>query len=364
MSLKKRFEKAARDVQALTQRPSDDVMLQLYALYKQAVEGDAPGRMPVAKGMVGIAKWKARRKLFGMSEADAMAAYCELVDRLIDAAGDDERIQSWRGRVVLVTGASRGIGRAIAVRFAREGAKVILCARSMEAGKLPGTLPETAALIESVGGEAFCAPMDARDADAVRAAVAAGAAHFGGIDAVVCNAGALHIAPFEATELKRFDLVHEVNVRGTFVLCQAALPHLRESDAGRILMLAPPIALDAKWLNGTIAYTLSKYGMSMMTLGLAAELAGDGIAVNAMWPATTIDTAAVRFNEALGGEEMARRSRKPAICGDAALEIMSRPTSHSGEFHTDESALKEAGVDEFEHYAVEPGQPLQKDFYI
>jgi citronellol/citronellal dehydrogenase len=147
-------------------------------------------------------------------------------------------------------------------------------------------------------------------------------------------------------------------------LCQAVLPHLAASSNGRILVLAPPISLDSKWLSGTLAYTLSKYSMSMLVLGLSAELAPDGIGVNAIWPATTIDTAAVRYNEALGGEEMVRRSRKPRIVADAALHILSQNQTVTGQFYTDESALIEAGVEDFEPYAVEPGMPLQSDFYL
>lgn len=341
-------------------------MLRLYSLYKQATEGDATGRMPIAKGMVAVAKWKAWKKLEGTSEAEAMQTYVELVDKLLDTPAEAAvEIESWKGRTVLITGASRGLGRAMAIRLAEEGANLVLVARSMEANpKLPGTLPETQALCEAAGGKAICAPADVRDVDAVKAAVEAGVAAFGGLDALICNAGALYIAPFADTPLKRFDLVHEVNSRGTFALCQAALPHLQKSDCARILVLAPPIALDPKWLNGTLAYTLSKYSMSMLVLGLAAELRPDGIAVNAIWPATTIDTAAVRYNEALGGEEMVRRSRKPRIVADAALHILSQHVSVSGEFYTDESALREAGVEDFEAYAVEPGMPLQPDFYL
>ncbi len=335
---------------SLTERPDDTTMLRLYALYKQATEGDVSGRLPVSDGMVAIAKWKAWKKLKGTSEEEAMSQYCDIVDNLFGSKEDDStpEIESWKGRTVLITGASRGIGRAMAIRFGEEGANLILCARSMEPnGKFPGTLPETKAL-------AICAPVDVRDVDAIQAAVKAGAAAFGGIDAVICNAGALYIAPFADTPIKRFDLVHEVNSRGTFALCQAVLPYLVASSNGRILVIAPPIALDSKWLSGTLAYTLSKYSMSMLVLGLSAELAPDGIGVNAIWPATTIDTAAVRYNEALGGEEMVR----------AALHILSQNQTVTGQFYTDESALVEAGVEDFETYAVEPGMPLQSDFYL
>ena len=367
LSVENKFKRASRKVFSLTERPDDTTMLRLYALYKQATEGDVSGRFPVSKGMVAIAKWKAWKKLAGTSEEGAMSQYCDIVDNLFGTKEDDSttEIESWKGRTVLITGASRGIGRAMAIRFGEEGANLILCARSMEPNdKLPGTLPETKALVEAAGGQAICAPVDVRDVDAIQAAVKAGAAAFGGIDAVICNAGALYMAPFADTPIKRFDLVHEVNSRGTFALCQAVLPHLAASSNGRILVLAPPIALDSKWLSGTLAYTLSKYSMSMLVLGLSAELAPDGIGVNAIWPATTIDTAAVRYNEALGGEEMVRRSRKPRIVADAALHILSQNQTVTGQFYTDESALIEAGVEDFEPYAVEPGMPLQSDFYL
>ncbi len=367
LSIEKKFKRASKRILSLDERPDDNTMLRLYSLYKQATEGDATGRLPIAKGMVAVAKWKSWKKLEGTDPEDAMASYCEIADVLLNENLVEvvQEIESWRGRTVLITGASRGLGRAMAIRLGEEGANVILCARSMEANeKLPGTLPETKALVEAAGGKAICAQMDVRVDEQVQAAVEKGAAAFNGIDAVICNAGALFIAPFAETPMKRFDLVHEVNSRGTFSLCQAALPHLMKSDAGRILVLAPPIALDLKWLNGTLAYTLSKYSMSMLVLGLSGELAMDGIAVNAIWPATTIDTAAVRYNEALGGEEMVRRSRKPRIVADAALHILSQNKTVTGQFYTDESALMESGVDDFEKYAVEPGMPLQSDFYL
>ncbi len=367
LSIEKKFKRASKRILALEDRPDDNTLLRLYSLYKQATEGDATGRLPIAKGMVAVAKWKAWKKLEGIASEDAMLSYCEIADVLLNENLVEvvQEIETWGGRTVLITGASRGLGRAMAIRLGEEGANVILCARSMEVNdKLPGTLPETKALVEAAGGKAICAQMDVRDDEQVQAAVEKGAAAFNGIDAVICNAGALFIAPFAETPMKRFDLVHEVNSRGTFALCQAALPHLMKSDAGRILVLAPPIALDPKWFNGTLAYTISKYSMSMLVLGLSGELAMDGIAVNAIWPATTIDTAAVRYNEALGGEDMVRRSRKPRIVADAALHILGQNKTVTGQFYTDESALTEAGVDDFEKYAVEPGMPLQSDFYL
>jgi citronellol/citronellal dehydrogenase len=398
-----KFSKAQRQVNRLSTRPDDDTLLRLYSLYKQGNEGDVKGRIPIAKGLVSVAKWKAWKKCLGMSQEDAKMQYIELVNELLSSDSDssiaspseisnsdakngdgiiglsnpDEigmskemilkaegRITSWEGLTVLVTGASRGIGKATALRFAEEGANLILCGRSMQEGQLPGSLLQTKEEVEALGGNAYCAKVDLRNAEEIADAVEKGAIHFGGIDALACNAGALFIAPFESTPIKRFDLVHDVNIRATFALCQAALPYLRRSNYGRILVLAPPIALHSKWLSGTLAYTLSKYSMSMLVLGLSEELEPDEIAVNAMWPATTIDTAAVRYNKALGGDEMVRRSRKARICADAAIEIMSRTVSHTGEFHTDESALREIGETDFEKYSVEPGATLQVDYYL
>ena len=381
MSQRRTFERAAERIMGLSQRPDDETLLRIYSLYKQANKGDVSGRLPIPDGMVAVSKWKAWKKCKGMTEEEAMTDYIELVNKCLeeDSKTDDApqevseredflnaegRISDWKGKTILVSGASRGIGKAIALRLAEEGANLILLGRSMEAGTIPGTLPETKAEVQEKGGEALCTPADVRDDDAINQAIEAGIARFGGIDAIVCNAGALFIAPFEQTPLKRFDLVHQVNLRATFALCQAALPYLRASDSGRILVLAPPPSMEAKWFDGTLAYTLSKYGMSMIVLGLSSELADDGIAVNAMWPKTTIDTAAVRLNKALGGDEMARRSRKPTICADAAFEILSRPVEHSGNFHTDEGALRQIGITDFEHYSVTPGSPLQSDFYI
>ncbi len=404
MSQSRSFEKAARRIKTLTQKPDDATLLRLYSLYKQAKKGDVQGQLPIAEGMVAAAKWKAWKKRAGMSSDEAMSSYIELVEEECmsgdsgaepssaapssgsangfgngvaelsgEALGEDilnesGRISDWHRKTVLISGASRGIGKAIAMRFAQAGANLVLLGRTLDSGEgpddIPGTLNESKAEVEALGGTALCVATDVRDDIALNHAVEAAVKRFGGIDAVVCNAGALFIASFEQTPMKRYDLVHQVNVRATFALCQAALPALRASDMGRILVLAPPISLEPKWLDGTLAYTLSKYGMSMIVLGLSAELAADGIAINAMWPATTIDTAAVRLNKALGGDEMARRSRKPKICADSAFEILSRPTEHSGNFHTDESSLRQIGITDFSEYAVEPGLTLQSDFYL
>jgi citronellol/citronellal dehydrogenase len=270
------------------------------------------------------------------------------------------------GRTFLVTGASRGIGKAISVRLASSGANIIVCGRSMDSNpNFPGTLLETVSEIESVGGKGHAVLVDIRNDEQISQAINEGVEKFGGIDGVVCNAGALFIAPFEATPMKRFDLVHQVNIRGTYSTIQAALPHLKNSEFPHILTISPPISLESKWLAGTTAYTISKYSMSLLVSGLSVEFMREGIGVNALWPATTIDTAAVRFNQALGGAEMARRSRKPEIVGDAAFHILTQnPKKYTGNFLTDEQALAEAGITELDHYSVEPGQNLQPDFYL
>lgn len=364
MSHEKNFKKAAKEIMNLTTKPDDKTLLLLYSLYKQAIEGDVSGRVPISGGIPAIAKFRAWKKQKGKSSQDAMAEYIDLVAVLQNRSEKVQVIESWKGRTVLISGASRGLGRAMALRFAEEGANLVLLGRTLESDDGKGSLTQTAEEVESAGGKATIAVCDVRNDEDVRAAVQTGVASFGGIDAVICNAGALFIAPFDETPMKRFDLVHEVNIRASFSLCQASLPHLRKSDNGRILVICPPPSLDPKWYKGTIAYTISKFSMSMLVLGLSEELVGDCISVNGLWPATTIDTAAVRYNEALGGEEMVRRSRKPRIVGDAALAIMSKSAELSGEFHTDESILRAEGVENFDKYAVEPGVTLQTDYYL
>jgi len=364
MSNEKRFKKAAKEIIDIPTQPDDKTLLLLYSLYKQATKGDVSGGLPVSGGIIAITKYRNWKKQKGKSSEDAMAEYIELVAVLLERSESISEIQSWNGRTVLISGASRGLGRAMALRFAEEGANTILIGRTLEANDGKGSLKETAVEVESAGGKAVVAVCDVRVDEEVAAAVQTGVDAFGGIDAVICNAGALFIASFDETPMKRFDLVHEVNIRASFSLCQAALPHLRKSDNGRILVICPPPSLDSKWYKGTIAYTISKFSMSMLVLGLSEELSGDGISVNGLWPATTIDTAAVRYNEALGGEEMVRRSRKPKIVGDAAFLLMSKSGEFTGEFHTDESILREAGVEDFDQYAVEPGMELQPDYYL
>lgn len=266
------------------------------------------------------------------------------------------------GTTVLVTGSSRGIGLAIALAAARAGAAVAIVAKTESAHpKLPGTIHDAAAAVEAAGGRALAVACDIRDEAAVERAVAATAERFGGIDACVNNAGAIFLAGTLDTPVKRSDLLHQVNARGAYVVARACLPHLLRAPRPHILSICPPLSLDPRWYAPHPAYTLSKMGMSLTVLALAAEFRGR-VAVNALWPRTTIDTAAVR--NLLGGEPLARRSRTPAIMGDAALAILRRPVAESGGFHLDEDVLRAEGVTDFSPYAVTPGGPLQDDLFV
>jgi citronellol/citronellal dehydrogenase len=266
-------------------------------------------------------------------------------------------------KTVFVTGASRGIGLAIALAVARCGANVVIAAKTAAPHpKLPGTIHDAARQVEEAGGRALAVALDIRDDSAVEGAVAAAVERFGGIDACVNNAGAIFLAPTLDTPVKRFDLVHQVNARGAFVVTRACLPHLLKSANPHVLSICPPLSLEPRWYAPHLAYTLSKMGMSLGVLGLAEEFRGR-VAVNALWPRTTIDTAAVR--NLLGGEPLARQSRLPAIMGDAAVAILTRPRGAcSGRFLLDEEVLREEGVTDFELYAVTPGGPLQTDLFV
>lgn len=263
------------------------------------------------------------------------------------------------GKTLFITGASRGIGEAIAVRAARDGANVVLAAKTAEPHpKLEGTIHTAAAAVEAAGGQALALQLDARDEGAVAAAVARAAEHFGGIDIVVNNASAISLTDTPNTPMKRYDLLQEVNTRGTFCVTQAALPHLKASArAGRdphILTLSPPLNLSPRWFGGHVAYTISKYGMSMCVLGWAEEFADEGIAANALWPKTTIATAAVRY--ALGGQRMMDASRTPAIVADAAHWIVTQPSRRfTGQFLLDEDVLARMGATDLSGYAAVPG---------
>lgn len=268
------------------------------------------------------------------------------------------------GKTLFITGGSRGIGLAIALRAARDGANVVIAAKTAEPHpKLEGTIHTAAEAIVAAGGKALPLLLDVRDADAVEAAVSQAAEHFGGIDICVNNASAINLAGSEAIEVKRYDLIQQINVRGTFLVSRACVPHLRKSDNAHVLNLSPPLEMRADWFGQHLPYTMSKYGMSMVAFGMAEEFKDDGIAFNALWPMTTVATAAVEH--ALGGEEMMRRSRKPEIMADAAHAIFLRDArSYSGNFVLDEDVLREEGVTDFSGYRHDPEAELQIDIFV
>jgi len=259
------------------------------------------------------------------------------------------------GRSVLMSGGSRGIGLAIAVRLAREGANVTLLAKTdAPHPRLPGTIHSAVEEIQAAGGGAVGVVGDVRDDEAIARAVATAVETFGGIDVVVNNASVIDLAPTDALDPKRYDLMQDVNVRGTFMLTRAAVPHLRRSDRAHVLSLSPPVNLDPKWLGAFPGYMVAKYGMTLATLGFAHEYAGDRIAANTLWPRTTIQTAAVA--NVLGGAELMRRSRTPDIYADAAALVLARdPGSLTGQTLIVEDVLAEAGVRDLARYS--PGVP-------
>jgi len=268
-----------------------------------------------------------------------------------------------RGKTLFITGASRGIGRAIALRCARDGANIVVAAKSaVPHPVLPGTIHSVAAEVEQAGGCALALALDVRDDGAIAAAVAQAAARFGGIDALVNNASAIQMSSTLQTPAKRFDLMFGVNVRGTFLCSQACIPHLLKAVNPHILNIAPPLAMAEKWFKDHVAYTMAKYGMSLCTLGMAAEFREQGIAVNSLWPRTTIATAAIEVN---CPEAVLRASRKPDIMADAAYAILRRDSRvATGNFFIDETVLREEGLSDFESYAVTPGGPLQTDLFL
>ena len=267
------------------------------------------------------------------------------------------------GRTVVMSGGSRGIGLAIAKRIAADGANVALIAKTAEPHpKLPGTVFTAAAEIEGVGGTALPIVGDVRDADQVAAAVEQAVAKFGGLDIVVNNASAINLAPMAQLDVKRYDLMQQINSRGTFVLTKAALEHLRASEHAHVLTLSPPLSADPKWLKNNAAYTLSKMGMTMLTLGLAADEADNGIAANCLWPRTIIATTAVQ--NLLGGDEAMARARTADIYADAAYEILGRdPRECTGNAYIDDEVLAQAGVTDFSRYAA-PDAELALDLFV
>jgi citronellol/citronellal dehydrogenase len=268
------------------------------------------------------------------------------------------------GRTVFMSGGSRGIGLAIAVRAAQDGARVALMAKTAEPHpKLPGTIFSAAQEIEAAGGQALPIAGDIRDAEGVERAVAETVERFGGIDIVVNNASAINLVPMRELEVKRFDLMQQINARGTFVVTRACLPHLRQSNAAHVLTLSPPLSTDPRWLRGHSAYTLSKMGMTMLTLGLAADEAESGVAANCLWPRTIIATAAVQ--NLLGGDEAMVRARTPEIMGDAAREILVRdPRSCTGHTFIDDEVLAEAGNTDLERYSASAEVDLALDLFV
>ncbi|HET8538331.1 MAG TPA: NAD(P)-dependent oxidoreductase [Anaeromyxobacter sp.] len=270
---------------------------------------------------------------------------------------------SLSGKTLLVTGASRGIGKAIGLAAAREGANVVVAAKSDAPNpKLPGTIQTAAEEIERAGGHALAVRCDVRDEAQIAAAVAAAVERFGGIDALVNNASAIFLAGTLETPMKRWDLMHQVNARGTFACSQACIPWLAKAANPHILNLAPPLAMEPRWFAPHVAYTMAKYGMSMCVLGMAEELRERGIAVNALWPRTVIATAAL---DVLGGDELARHGRTPEIVADAAVAILRRDAREcTGRFFVDEEVLREEGVTDLARYAVAQGEELVNDLFL
>jgi citronellol/citronellal dehydrogenase len=269
-----------------------------------------------------------------------------------------------KGRTALITGGSRGIGKAIALKLASEGVNIAIAAKTTEPHpKLEGTIFSAAEEIKKLGVDVLPLACDIRNEEQIEEAVNKTAEHFGGIDILVNNASAINLLPTEQTEPKRFDLMHDIQIRGTFFMCRACIPFLRKSDNAHILNLSPPLNLNPKWFAQHLAYTMSKYGMSMIVLGLAEELKKDNIAVNALWPRTTIATAAVK--NLLGGDFLMQMSRTPEIVADASLLILKKQSSIcTGNFFIDEKVLRENGVTDFDKYAVNKDQKLMTDIFL
>ena len=271
---------------------------------------------------------------------------------------------SLEGKTLFVTGASRGIGLAIALRAARDGANVAIAAKTAEAHpKLPGTIYTAAEEIEKAGGKALPLIVDVRDEANVLDAVAQTVAKFGGIDICVNNASAISLTGTEATDMKRYDLMNQINARGTFLTSKACIPHLKRAANPHVLMLSPPLDMNPRWFQGHVAYTMAKFGMSMCVLGMAAEYKADGIAFNALWPRTGIATAAIQF--ALAGDEGMKQCRTVEIMADAAHAIFEKKAREfSGNFLIDDSFLYDEGVRDFDHYRVDPTARLMPDFFV
>ena len=271
---------------------------------------------------------------------------------------------SLKGKTLFISGGSRGIGLAIALRAARDGANVTIAAKTAEPHpKLPGTIYTSAEEIETAGGKALPVLCDIREESQVAEAVAKTVERFGGIDICINNASAIQLTGTLETDMKRYDLMHQINTRGTFLVSKMCIPYMKLAQNPHILNLAPPLDMEAKWFKNHVAYTMAKFGMSMCTLGMAAEFARDGIAVNSLWPLTAIDTAAVR--NLLGGATVAAMSRSPEIMADAAHAILLRPSRQAtGNFYIDEEVLRAEGVADFSKYARGAKGPLAGDFFV
>jgi citronellol/citronellal dehydrogenase len=272
-------------------------------------------------------------------------------------------VATLEGKVLFITGASRGIGKAIALRAARDRARIVIAAKTSDPHpKLPGTIYSAAEEIEAAGGKALPLMVDIRFDEQIAQAVAKAVETFGGIDICVNNASAISLTGTLETPMKRYDLMHSINTRGTYAVSQACLPHLLKAKNPHILNLSPPLNMSPKWFQNHVAYTMAKYGMSMCVLGMAAEFKDQGVAVNALWPRTTIATAAVNM---LGGEDMMRQSRKPEIISDAAHAILTSDSrSCTGNFFIDEDLLRSRGVTDFDQYAMVPGVTPLPDYFI
>jgi len=269
---------------------------------------------------------------------------------------------SLANKTLFITGASRGIGLAIGLRAAQDGANVVIAAKTETPHpKLEGTIYTAAEAIEKAGGKALPLVVDVRDEDSVKSAFAKADDHFGGIDIVINNASAIQMSKVADIEMKRFDLMHQINARGTFLVSKTALPYLAKAERPHILMLSPPLDMKEKWFAPHTAYSMAKFGMSLVVLGLAGETRGR-IGVNALWPRTTIATAAIK--NILGGDTLMRRSRKPEILADAAYRIFHKPVTFSGNFLIDDSFLNGEGVTDFEAYRAVPGETLAPDFFV
>lgn len=268
------------------------------------------------------------------------------------------------GKTLFITGASRGIGLAIALRAARDGANIAIAAKTETPNpKLPGTIHTAAAEIENAGGRALPLAVDIREEAAVKAAVEKTVETFGSLDIVVNNASAVSLTPAVDTDMRRFDLMHQVNARGTFMVSKYAIPYLEKADNPHILMNSPPLDMAEKWFAPHTAYSMAKFGMSLVVLGLAGELRPTGIAVNALWPRTTIATSAIK--NLLGGERVMRMSRTPEIMADAAYLIFQKSAkSFTGRFLIDDTFLASEGITDFEKYRVDPNEPLTPTFFV